>query len=66
LSKGYLREDLSAWDVKAADRYGNHDVELRTESTVRQVETALRQLRLASGATVDYDKLVMTIPCRPL
>src|SRR5438270_9855782 len=60
LSKTYLRgeEDLTAWYVKPADWYGEHDVELRTGSTVRQVDTALKQLRLASGETVDYDKLV--------
>src|SRR5437763_10280946 len=61
LSKTYLRgeEDLNAWYVKPADWYGNHDVELRTGSNVRQVDTALKQLRLASGAKVDYDKLVL-------
>ena len=61
LSKTYLRgeEDLSAWYVKPAEWYGNHDVELRTGSTVRQVDTSLKQLRLASGATLDYDKLVL-------
>ena len=61
LSKTYLRgeEDLSAWYVKPADWYGNHDVELRTGSTVRQVDTALKQLRLEGGATVGYDKLVL-------
>src|SRR5437764_4287362 len=61
LSKTYLRgeEDLNAWYVKPADWYGNHDVELRTGSTVRQVDTSLKQLRLASGATLDYDKLVL-------
>jgi 3-phenylpropionate/trans-cinnamate dioxygenase ferredoxin reductase subunit len=61
LSKTYLRgeEDLSAWYVQPADWYGDYDVELRTGSTVRQVDTALKQLRLASGETVDYDKLVL-------
>src|SRR5689334_14583145 len=61
LSKTYLRgeEDLSAWQVKPADWYGDHDVELRTGSTVRQVDTALKQVRLESGAAVDYDKLVL-------
>ncbi len=61
LSKTYLRgeEDLTAWYVKPADWYGDHDVELRTGSIVRQVDTALKQLRLASGETVDYDKLVL-------
>src|SRR6266849_2902831 len=61
LSKTYLRgeEDLSAWHVKPADWYGDHNVELRTGSIVRQVDTALKQLRLASGETVDYEKLVL-------
>ena len=61
LSKTYLRgeEDLSAWYVKPAEWYSAHNVELRMESTVRQVDTVLKQLRLASGATVDYDKLVL-------
>src|SRR6266851_10271904 len=61
LSKTYLRgeEDLTAWYVKPADWYGYHDVELRTGSIVRQVDTALKQLRLASGETVAYDKLVL-------
>src|SRR2546430_3362521 len=59
LSKTYLRgeEDLSAWYVKPADWYGEHDIELRTGSIVRQVDTALKQLRLARGETVYYDKL---------
>jgi 3-phenylpropionate/trans-cinnamate dioxygenase ferredoxin reductase component len=61
LSKTYLRgeEELAAWYVKPADWYGEHDIELRTGSTVRQVDTALKQLRLASGETVDYDKLIL-------
>jgi 3-phenylpropionate/trans-cinnamate dioxygenase ferredoxin reductase component len=61
LSKTYLRgeEDLSAWRVKPADWYGDHDVELRTETTVRQVDTALKQVRLERGAPLDYDKLVL-------
>src|SRR5215472_10168161 len=61
LSKTYLRgeDDLSAWYVKPADWYGNHDIELRTGSTVRQVDTALKQLRLESGELVDYDKLIL-------
>jgi 3-phenylpropionate/trans-cinnamate dioxygenase ferredoxin reductase component len=61
LSKTYLRgeEDLSGWYVKPADWYSDHDIELRTGSTVRQVNTALKQLHLASGETLDYDKLML-------
>ncbi|HEV8190709.1 MAG TPA: FAD-dependent oxidoreductase [Ktedonobacterales bacterium] len=66
LSKTYLRaeEDLSAWRVKPADWYGDHDVELRTGVTVRQVDTARKQLRLANGDIVDYDKLVLCTGAR--
>jgi 3-phenylpropionate/trans-cinnamate dioxygenase ferredoxin reductase component len=61
LSKTYLRgeEDLSGWYVKPADWYGSHDIELRTEARVQQVDTTLKQLRLAGSETVDYDKLVL-------
>src|SRR5258708_17031409 len=60
LSKTYLRgeEDLSAWHVKPADWYGDHDVELRTGSTVRHLHPALKQLLLESGAAVDSAKLM--------
>src|SRR5229473_2128216 len=61
LSKTYLRgeEDLSAWYVKPADWYGEHGVELRAGPTVQQVDTAHKQVRLASGETVDYHKLAL-------
>jgi 3-phenylpropionate/trans-cinnamate dioxygenase ferredoxin reductase subunit len=61
LSKTYLRgeEDLSAWYVKPADWYGAHDIELRTNTTVRHVDTALKQLLLADGTALDYDRLVL-------
>ena len=61
LSKTYLRgeADLTAWYVKSSDWYGEHDIELRTGVTVRQVDPARKQLRLASGDTLDYDKLVV-------
>ncbi len=61
LSKTYLRgeEDLSAWYVKPADWYGNHDIEFRTGVTVRQVNAALKQLHLTNGEMVDYNTLVI-------
>jgi 3-phenylpropionate/trans-cinnamate dioxygenase ferredoxin reductase component len=61
LSKTYLRgeEDLSAWYVKPADWYGEHGVELRAESPVRQVDTSQKQVQFASGAPVAYDQLVL-------
>ncbi len=61
LSKTYLRgeEDLSGWYVKPADWYGAHDIELRTNTSVRRVDTALKQLQLADGTALDYDRLVL-------
>jgi len=61
LSKTYLRgeEDLSGWYVKPADWYGEHDIELRTTTTVQHVDTALKQLQLADGTALDYDRLVL-------
>src|SRR5205807_3744193 len=46
LSKTYMRgeEGLGGWLVKPAKWYGDNGVELRTGSTVRQVDTALKQL----------------------
>src|SRR5579859_3834099 len=61
LSKTYLRgeEDLSAWYVKPADWYSDHDIEFRSGVTMRQVDTALKQVHLASGETARYDKLAL-------
>jgi NAD(P)H-nitrite reductase large subunit len=61
LSKTYLRgeEDLSGWYVKPADWYAEHDIELRTSITVRRVDTAQRQLQLADGTELDYDRLML-------
>src|SRR5579863_9748099 len=61
LSKTYLRgeEDLSGWYVKPADWYGEHEIELRTNATVRHVDTALKRLLLEDGTELDYDRLVL-------
>ncbi|HKW24059.1 MAG TPA: FAD-dependent oxidoreductase [Ktedonobacterales bacterium] len=61
LSKTYLRgeEDLSAWYVKPADWYSEHDIAFRTGVTVERVDTGLKQLYLAGGETVRYDRLIL-------
>src|SRR5215467_715650 len=61
LSKTYLRgeEDLSGWYVTPGDWYGEHDVELRTGVRVQQVDTTRKQLRLAGGDIVEYDRLIL-------
>lgn len=61
LSKTYLRgeEDLSAWYVKPAEWYGEHDIEFRTGVSVQRIDTTGKQLQLAGGEVVRYDKLIL-------
>lgn len=60
LSKTYLRgeEDLSAWLVKPEAWYSKNKVEL-VEGRVATVDPAARQVRLESGAAIDYRKLLI-------
>jgi 3-phenylpropionate/trans-cinnamate dioxygenase ferredoxin reductase subunit len=62
LSKTYLRseEPISAWYVKPAEWYENNGVELRSGEMVQMVDTNLKQVSLASGATLHYDKLLLS------
>src|SRR6476659_1975651 len=59
LSKSYPpgEEDLSGWRVQPVDWHAAHGVELRTGVTVRQMDTAHKQLYLPSGETLDYHQL---------
>jgi 3-phenylpropionate/trans-cinnamate dioxygenase ferredoxin reductase subunit len=61
LSKSYPRgeEDLSGWRVQPVDWHAAHGAELRTGVTVRQMDTAHKQLHLASGETLDYHQLAL-------
>src|SRR5215467_3604856 len=63
LSKTYLRgeEDLSAWLVKPADWYGSHDIEFRTGISMQRVDTMQKQVQLADGRALGYDKLVLCL-----
>ncbi len=66
LSKTYLRgeEDLSSWYVRPATWYGDHEIEFRAGATAQQVDTALKQVRLATGETLRYDKLILCMGAR--
>jgi 3-phenylpropionate/trans-cinnamate dioxygenase ferredoxin reductase subunit len=61
LSKTYLRgeEDLSAWYVKPADWFAEHEIELLTESSAVSIETSARGVVLASGDVLEYQKLLI-------
>jgi 3-phenylpropionate/trans-cinnamate dioxygenase ferredoxin reductase subunit len=67
LSKTYLRseEDLDAWYVKPASWYDANDVERRTETIVRHVDTGSRHVLLEGGEQLAYDRLVWCAGGRP-
>jgi 3-phenylpropionate/trans-cinnamate dioxygenase ferredoxin reductase component len=61
LSKTYLRseEDLSAWYVRPAGWYADHDVELRTGAAVAAIDPAAHAVTLDSGEELGYDKVLI-------
>jgi 3-phenylpropionate/trans-cinnamate dioxygenase ferredoxin reductase component len=67
LSKTYLRNEggLDDWLVKDADWYASNDVELLTSTTARSVDTHERQVTLASGDPIRYDRLLLCTGGRP-
>src|SRR5215471_21804992 len=58
LSKTYLRseEDLSAWYVRPADWYADHDVELRGGAAVVAIDPGAHAVTLDSGEELGYEK----------
>jgi 3-phenylpropionate/trans-cinnamate dioxygenase ferredoxin reductase subunit len=61
LSKTYLRseEALSAWYVRPAGWYAEHDVELRSGATVVAVDPAAHTVTLDSGDELAYQKVLI-------
>jgi 3-phenylpropionate/trans-cinnamate dioxygenase ferredoxin reductase component len=61
LSKTYLRseEDLDGWYVRPADWYADHDVELRSETTVVAIDPGGHTLTLDSGEELGYSRLLI-------
>jgi 3-phenylpropionate/trans-cinnamate dioxygenase ferredoxin reductase component len=61
LSKTYLRseEKLESWYVRPPDWYADHDVELRTGTTVAAVDPAARTVTLQSGEELGYQRLLI-------
>ncbi|HBW19298.1 MAG TPA: hypothetical protein DEH11_09945 [Actinobacteria bacterium] len=62
LSKGLLlgKDEKSSIYVHEPDWYGQHQVDLRLGETVTGIDRAARQVTLAGGGTVGYDKLLIT------
>src|SRR3954452_6427678 len=67
LSKGLLLGDTDreAVHVHDAGWYPGHDVELRTGTTVVELDRARRRVRLGGGEEIGYDKLLLATGARP-
>src|SRR5947209_5054337 len=67
LSKGYLlgKDDKSSIYVHEAGWYAEHGVDLRLGTEVTALDPAARQVSLASGETVGYDRLLLTTGAAP-
>ncbi|MGH3197175.1 MAG: NAD(P)/FAD-dependent oxidoreductase [Streptosporangiaceae bacterium] len=61
LSKTYLRseEDLEGWYVRPAGWYAEHDVDLRSGSSVAGVDPAAHTVVLGSGEELSYQKVLI-------
>jgi 3-phenylpropionate/trans-cinnamate dioxygenase ferredoxin reductase component len=67
LSKKYLADGLAIEQIqiRAAAWYDEHQIELRLGQRVESIERAAHRLRLASGETLDYSRLVLLTGARP-
>jgi 3-phenylpropionate/trans-cinnamate dioxygenase ferredoxin reductase subunit len=67
LSKGYLRgeADRDSLYVHPEGFYADHDIELRPATRVRAIHPATRQLELASGERIGYQRLLLATGAGP-
>jgi 3-phenylpropionate/trans-cinnamate dioxygenase ferredoxin reductase component len=67
LSKGLLLGSASRESVyvHSADWYAEHDVELRTGTTVDAIDRDRQEVRTADGERIGYDKLLLATGARP-
>ena len=67
LSKGYLRgeTDRDSLSVHPDGFYADHDIELRPATPVRAIDPATRQLELASGERIGYQRLLLATGAAP-
>ncbi len=67
LSKGYLlgKEEKSSIYVHEEGWYADNDVDLRLGVTVTALDPAARQVSLAGGGTVGYDRLLLATGAAP-
>jgi 3-phenylpropionate/trans-cinnamate dioxygenase ferredoxin reductase subunit len=67
LSKAYLRgeTDRDSLYLHQDGFYATHDIELHTSTPVRSIDPAHRQLELASGEHIGYDRLLLATGAAP-
>jgi 3-phenylpropionate/trans-cinnamate dioxygenase ferredoxin reductase component len=67
LSKAYLRgeTDRDSLYVHQAGFYAAHDIELRPSTRVRSIDPAARELELASGERIGYQRLLLATGAAP-
>src|SRR5690242_18266316 len=67
LSKAYLKGELEAdrLYLKPLEYYAEHNVELITSNAATAIDLAARQVKLAKGAAVGWDRLVIATGARP-
>jgi 3-phenylpropionate/trans-cinnamate dioxygenase ferredoxin reductase component len=67
LSKGYLqgREERPSMFVHEDGWYAEHAIDLRLGTAVTSIDRNVRQVSLASGETVGYDRLLLTTGAVP-
>jgi 3-phenylpropionate/trans-cinnamate dioxygenase ferredoxin reductase subunit len=67
LSKAYLRgeTDPNSLYVHQDGFYAAHDIELRPSTRVRSIDPATRQLELASGERISYQRLLLATGAAP-
>ena len=67
LSKGYLLGGKAMADVLVhpAGFYAEHDIEVRTATTVTGIDRATSQVRISGGESLAYDRLLLTTGAAP-
>lgn len=67
LSKAYIQgtTDLDALLLKSADYYSQHGIDLRTGVAAVSIDRSARQVLLADGECIPYDKLILATGARP-
>jgi 3-phenylpropionate/trans-cinnamate dioxygenase ferredoxin reductase subunit len=67
LSKGYLlgKDERSSIYVHEEGWYAQNDVDLRLGVSVKAIDPAARQVSLATGETIGYDRLLLTTGAAP-